>query len=881
MSAASEKAEPNEPGKVDASVFDNEKIKLSNTNSSQRLPDEFSDTARAFNAADDDLLEATAIASTFTLEETKEMLAAIVKKHERDPNFDMAVTNKIKDFLGNDDVFINPDKHEQLVEEMKIQAALITNNSPYAEVRAVVDNHDDPSLPVSTIRAWCIGIVFSTILSIVNIFFDVRQPPIGLGSSISQLLAYPVGKFFERILPDVGFTLFGVRHSLNPGPFNKKEHMLITIMSTVSGAAPYTNYIVWIQVLPGFFKTDWANNVWYQLLGGISTNFIGYGMAGICRQFLVYPASCIWPPTLVTISLNSAFHDKSTDNATVLGPLRSIWKVSRMRYFGWLFLGSFIYFWFPNWLFPALSMFSWITWIAPDNAMLTTICGFQSGIGLNPIPTLDWNIISFGVDPFAVPFFSTFNYFIGALITGFIVLGVYLSNAFYTGYFPLISNLTFDRFGNTYNISAVVNHKGEFDGPKYEAYSAPFLSAGNVVVYTIFFALYSATVAYGILYHRFEIMLGFRTAWSQTKARILRTWRRARGVGGEHQEALTVADKLDVHNRLMQAYPEVPEWWYMVCLVIAVVVGMASIAHYPTDTSPAVVLYGIALCLIFVVPIGVIASMTGVEVTLNVLAEFIGGVAMEGNAVAMCFFKGYGYVTCAHAIGFSSDLKLAHYAKIPPRFTFWAQMVPAFTATLISIGILQYQTHIVDICTKHAPFKFTCPGINTFFTAAVFWGTVGPRKIWGVGGPYAITLIGFPLGVALVVVFWWLNQRFPKSHFLRNTHPVVMLAGGLVFAPYNLSYLWGGVPVAAFSWLFVRKRYLPFWSKYNYITTAALGCGVAISGLLMFLVLELHPVELNWWGVNITQTGCDGNGGCPLKTLGEGEYVGPRPGEWH
>ncbi|KAK4164326.1 hypothetical protein QBC43DRAFT_210871 [Cladorrhinum sp. PSN259] len=896
MSTLSEKGELKEPINVAASVFDGEQIKvrnissrdpsprlhaltahlqISNTNSSHRLPDEYGDVARAFGAADDDLLDATAIASGFTLEETREVL----EKHERDPNFNIVVINRIKEFLGNDDVFVNPDKYEELIEEMKIQAALITTNSPYAEVRAIVDNHDDPTLPVSTIRAWTIGIFFASIISVVNSFFDPRQPPLGLGSVVSQLLAFPVGKFLERVLPDVGFTLFGVRHSLNPGPFNKKEHMLVTIMSTVSGATPYTNYIVWIQVLPQFFKQEWANNVTYQLLIGISTNFIGYGMAGMCRQFLVYPASCIWPASLVTISLNTAFHDKSSEASAVLGPMGSMWKASRIKYFGLVFAGTFIYFWFPNYLFEALSAFSWITWIAPMNGMLDTIAGFQSGLGFNPIPTFDWNIITYGSDPLMLPFFSTFNYFVGALISGFVILAIYMSDAFNTAYIPIISNKTWDRFGKHYNISRVITPEGEFDGPRYEAYSSPFLSAGNVAVYTFFFALYSATVTYGILYHRYEIMLGFRTFWNQTKARIVRVWRRNKVAEGEQR--LSVSDRLDVHNRLMKVYPEVPEWWYMACLVIAIVAGMVGIGHYPTNTSPAVVLYGIVLCLLFVVPVGIIASMTGVGVTLNVLAEFIGGVIMEGNAIGMCFFKTYGYVTCAHALSFSSDLKLAHYLKIPPRFTFWAQMVPSLTSTLISVAILQYQTKIKDVCTEQAPFRFTCPGVNTFFTAAVFWGTVGPRKIWGAGGRYAVTLIGFPFGVVLVVVFWWLHRKFPKSHFLHNTHPVVILSGALVFVPFNLCYIWPAVPIAAFSWLYVRKRYLPFWQKYNYITTAGLSTGVAISGLVIFFAVQYHPIELHWWGNDVGTRGCDGQQNCTLKTLNEGEYIGPRIGDWH
>lgn len=694
---------------------------------------------------------------------------------------------------------------------MKTQAALIINNSPYAEVRSVVDNHDDPTLPVSTIRAWVIGIFFSCCIAFINSFFDVRLPSIYVISTVPQLLAYPVGKFLERALPDAGFTAFGVRHSLNPGPFNKKEHMLITIMSNVAKSAPYTNYIVWIQVLPRFFNQPWAINIGYQVLIALSTNFIGYGLAGICRRFLVYPAYCVWPSSLVTIALNSAFHDASTEAATVVGPFKSVWKIPRLKYFCYAFGLMFVYFWFPNYIFSALSFFSWMSWIAPDNIHLANITGGLTGLGLNPFPTFDWNILTFNIDPLMVPFFSTFNFFLGAIFSMLIITAIYYTNTFNTAYLPINSNRPFDHFGQPYNVSAIIDKNGIFDGAKYAAYSPPFLAAGNLAVYMFFFGLYSATVTYGILYHRHEILLGFRDVWQNLKQWWMRLGK-PRASTRSNSPSSDV-NMLDIHNRLMRAYPEVPEWWYMICLFVAIALGMVGIAVWPTNTTPLVVLYGIALCLVFVVPIGIIASMTGVQVTLNVLAEFIGGVWVEGNAIAMCFFKSYGYVTCAHALSFSADLKLAHYLKIPPRFTFWAQMVPTLVSTFISVGVLQYQVHIKDICTRLAPFRFTCPGPNTFFTAAVFWGTVGPRKFWGAGGQYAVTLIGFPFGVVLVVVFWLLSQRWPKNAVIRNAHPVVMLGGALAWAPYNLVYIWPAVPVAAFSWLYLKKRYLGLWSK--------------------------------------------------------------------
>lgn len=75
------------------------------------------------------------------------------KSHGRDPNFPYMILVKIDEFLADQDVFEHPEKHEELMYEMKLEAALITNNSPYAEVQAVVDNKDDHTMLSSIVRA--------------------------------------------------------------------------------------------------------------------------------------------------------------------------------------------------------------------------------------------------------------------------------------------------------------------------------------------------------------------------------------------------------------------------------------------------------------------------------------------------------------------------------------------------------------------------------------------------------------------------------------------------------------------------------------------------------------------------------------------------------
>ncbi|KPM35146.1 Sexual differentiation process protein isp4 [Neonectria ditissima] len=827
--------------------------------------DDYHTTEQDLHVTEDDLLEARELASKYTLEDVRDIMTRVHKIHEKDPNFPLAVIQKIKAFLDNEDLFTNPEKYENVVQEMKLEAALITNNSPYAEVRAVVSNKDDTSVPCSTIRSWAIGLTFSVLLAFTNQLFDIRQPAIRIMANVAQLLAYPIGKGCERWLPDQGFTMFGVRHSLNPGPFSKKEHMLITIMANVAYNTPYTNYIIWVQYLPQYFNQSYASHFAYQILIALSTNFIGYGMAGICRRFLVYPSYCVWPASLVTIALNSAFHNDI--NTPVEGPFGKVWRISRLKFFYAMFGAMFVWFWFPNFIWTSLSNFNWITWIAPSNRNLNTITGSNNGLGVNPFPTFDWNILLWdSADPLMVPFFSTFNRFIGVFISFWVVVGFWYGNLYDTGYLPINTNRVYDHFGKLYNVSLAVNEKGLFDDEKYAAYSPPFLGAGNVVIYMFFFGIYTSTLTYAVLYHRHEIVTGFKG--------LINSMRKRKPVANDELH------DLDVHNRLMKSYPEVPEWWYMICLCLAIACGISGIAGWETHTSPGVIFYGLALCLVFVIPVGIIKAMTGIEVTLNVLAEFIGGSWVEGNALAMNYFKSFGYVTCAHAVMFSNDLKLAHYVKIPPRHTFSAQIVATFISTFVCVGVLNFQmTFIDDVCTENARFKLTCPGVNTFFTASVLWGTVGPSKIWGHNGQYSETLIGFPLGVAVVVLFWGLNKKFPKWTWTRQIHPVAIMYGGIVWAPYNMSYVWPSVPIAYFSWIYLKSRFLGLWSKYNFVLSAAWSCGIAISGIIMFFALQYNGNEYEWWGNNVAYRGCEDTA-CTLKTLKPGEYFGPRIGDF-
>ena len=88
----------------------------------------------------------------------------------------------------------------------------------------------------------------------INQFFSIRQPGITVTANVAQLLAFPAGKLLEAVLPTREVTTFGYAWSLNPGKFNLKEHMVITIMANVGFALPFTNYVRLRLLSPTLFS---------------------------------------------------------------------------------------------------------------------------------------------------------------------------------------------------------------------------------------------------------------------------------------------------------------------------------------------------------------------------------------------------------------------------------------------------------------------------------------------------------------------------------------------------------------------------------------------------------------------------------------------------
>lgn len=310
----------------------------------------------------------------------------------------------------------------------------------------------------------------------------------------------------------------------------------------------------------------------------LTTQMIGFGLAGLARRWLVYPAALIWPSSLSSTVLFRALHEPQERTAA------NGWKMTRYSFFSYATLFSFVLFWFPDYIWTSLGTFAFVTWIAPHNQKVNTIFGMNSGLGLIPI-SLDWTQINYAGYPLTTPFYITCNAF-AVVVFFYLFLSpiLYYSNVWYSAYLPLLSSSTFDNTGASYNVTRVVDENLDFVLSKYEQYSPMYISMSYSLTYGLSFAAVTAIIVHTYLYNGAEIWAKFKNARH----------------GGE-----------DIHKRLMGAYKEVPDWWYGVLTAVVLGLGIMTIRYWDTGLPVwgfIVVCFGLGV--LMMVPEGILEGTT-------------------------------------------------------------------------------------------------------------------------------------------------------------------------------------------------------------------------------------------------------------------------------
>jgi len=114
---------------------------------------------------------------------------------------------------------------------------------------------------------------------------------------------------------------------------------------------------------------------------------------------------------------------------------------------------------------------------------------------------------------------------------------LYYTNTWNSGYLPISSRWSYDKFGEHYNVTRILTDKDRFDFAKYQEYSPIFLPISLALSYGLSFAAITSTIVHSWIYYRKQIL---------------------------YQSRRGLKEQPDIHARLMSVYPEVPNWWYAI-----------------------------------------------------------------------------------------------------------------------------------------------------------------------------------------------------------------------------------------------------------------------------------------------------------------------------
>ncbi|RKO88139.1 OPT oligopeptide transporter protein-domain-containing protein [Blyttiomyces helicus] len=561
-----------------------------------------------------------------------------------------------------------------------VQIEFPGEQSSVPEVAATLPTSDDPTLPVMTFRFWFIGTIFLVFSAAVAQFMYFRQVPVQLNNFSVILMTYPMGVFMAKVMPDwrVGFhwpfdfifargTFIG--GSLNPGPFNIKEHTLIVVAASTNNNAAYATDILTIQRLY-YGPSQNPNNVgWAAALLLIwTTQCIGYGFAGLVRDWLVYPAAMWWPSNLVIGNLLHVFHAKANEGLVA----------DRIKLFNKLTTWVVIYEFLPQYFAPYLARVSifCLMWgslkgklgnpilYPPEN-----LANVNNGGGLGFL-TFDWQqITAFG--PMFTPFWAQMNVIIPIFVSTWIVAPwMYKKNIWSANMYPLTSPGNFDVNGDVYNVSKILNNRTlEVDDGKYANYSQLRLSTYWALLYGSNFAVITAILVHVALFFGKELVDGIRASRTENE---------------------------DVHIKIMRKYPEVPSTWYLVTL--GKIPPFAFSPNFPPVSQWWGILFALSTVVVFIVPIGIVQAISNVQIGTNVITEFIFGLAVPGKAIANVCFKTYGYTSMSQGLALVQDLKLGVYMKIPPKAMFICQMYATIIGGVVNYAVMnELIIHVPDI----------------------------------------------------------------------------------------------------------------------------------------------------------------------------------------
>ncbi|KAJ6452376.1 OPT oligopeptide transporter [Mycena vitilis] len=657
---------------------------------------------------------------------------------------------------------------------------------------------DDPTLRVFTFRMWFLGLGLSCFSAVLGQIFYFRPQTIYVSQLFIQILGFVLGRIMEWLIPgpsehaiirtpDTWFWRF-----LNHGRFNLKEHVAITIMASTASSSALAISIFAAQELYYFVET----NVAVGIFTIISSQLIGYGMAGIMRVFLVYPTWAVYPQVMPTVQLFETLHRGE-------GMMS---QSKRKKFFWFIFIGIFVWEWFPEYIAPTLTGISIFCLANQNSAWFTRIFGGAAGnegLGMFSI-CFDWAYVGAGggsIGSLFTPLSTQLSLYGGSAVCMIAFCACFAMNTWNTQNFPFLTQLLYYENGTEYNQLAILNDDFTLNEEKLALNGLPWYAASQLLFKVSRTIYIGAALSHFLVWH------------SKRVYQLIRGGRK--GID-------------DPHFAKMKAYPEMSNWWYLGVFVVCFGVAIGTTYGAKSQLPAWATIIALIFAWLFVPVIGTLYATVGYAPSIENLVQMLGGALVPGKPVANMYFTMYGYQPVVQAYTLTGDLKIGQYTKLPPRATFAVQAVGSIVGGLLNFIIMKV------IIRTHAPVLRDVQGTNiwsgqqvqAFNSAAIAWGALG-KPLYATGTRYGFVPYMLLVGLLFPLPFWILHKRFPKFGFNKVFTPVLTAELGFFAVGINSS-VFTSFLLAVFSQYYLRKYRATWFRKYNFLLSAALDGGTSV-----------------------------------------------------
>ncbi|THH21358.1 hypothetical protein EW146_g177 [Bondarzewia mesenterica] len=689
----------------------------------------------------------------------------------------------------------------------------------------IISTEDDPSLPVFTFRSVFLGIGLSAFGAVLGTIYTFKPQNATVSQLFCLIIAYVLGTAMHVLLPSHGWWRY-----LNP------EHSAIVIMSSTASNVAVAMEI--IAALDLFY--DIRLNAAVAIFQIFATQMLGYGVAGLLRNLLVYPTYAFYPTYISVVNLLQSLHFGGMLNH------------KKRRYFWIVFAAIFFWEWIPQYPFPLLSAFSVICLISNGRStFIRNLFGAGSsneGIGLLSFSS-SWTLITQG-NPLVWPWQTQINSYIGMALGYIILTSCYYANIFNGRDLVFMSTSLFDSDGGTYNQTALLTSDHKFDPSKLAQVGLPRYTT----TYTISQLAYNLSLGAAIVHV------------------ILWYWADLRRAFGGMRLLRTDTEIDDPHYQQMKKYREVPQWWYLTLFLISLGVGIGCSYASNTVLMPGwSILFFTFLSAVIAVALGFITATTGFNISIKYAIQIIAAFIHPGQPIPVMYANLYGNSTSFQTLFLLQDLKLGQYTKIPPRWTFAFQMAGSIVGSIFNYTMMNtIVTNNRDVLRDPVGTRVWSGWIiQSYNSSSVAMGALG-KELFTHGKPYWLVPFAIVIGFFAPIPFWLAHRYAPKGSFLSraakyiNT-PIILLYIG--YLPYSVNGMWWSCLVLGYmSQQWARKRRPQWFKKYNYITSAALdGGSQVIMFILSFAVFGASGNAVNfpnWWGnpANLSVDRCAATG---------------------